>query len=120
VLRSGSRSHVAADDVLEGAPELIVEVTTDSSSFDLQVKRRVYERQGVREYVVWRTQDGEIDWFVLRQSSYERLEPESNGILKSVMFPGLWIQAKQRREPLMRALLDTLREGLASTKGVRQ
>src|SRR5215510_12464605 len=50
----GGHARVSDDDYLEGSPELIVEVAASSASYDLHVKREVYLRNGVQEYVVWR------------------------------------------------------------------
>lgn len=77
------------DDYLLGAPELIVEIARSSVSRDLHQKKRAYERNGVREYIVWRTQDVAIDWFQLRDGAYVRREPDANGIIESEVFPGL-------------------------------
>ncbi|MCU0875927.1 MAG: Uma2 family endonuclease, partial [Pirellulaceae bacterium] len=62
-----------------GAPELIVEVAASSVSYDLHDKLRVYRRNGVREYVVWRVGDRAIDWFALREDRYERLALNAEG-----------------------------------------
>ena len=58
---------------IEGAPELVAEVATSSASIDLNAKFQVYRRNRVREYIVWRTIDGEIDWFIWHQGEYQRL-----------------------------------------------
>ena len=52
----GGQSRVSEDGYIEAAPELIVEVAATSSSIELHDKLRAYRRNGVREYVVWRTQ----------------------------------------------------------------
>jgi Uma2 family endonuclease len=39
--------------LLEGAPELIVEIAASTASYDLHDKLRAYRRNGVREYLVW-------------------------------------------------------------------
>ena len=51
---------------LEGVPDLVVEVAASSASYDLHDKRRVYERAGVPEYLVWRILEGEFDWLRLQ------------------------------------------------------
>ena len=38
-----------------------------------------------------RTEDGEIDWFVLEGSVYVKQVPDAAGLLKSRVFPGLWL-----------------------------
>ena len=87
----GGQARISQDDYLEGAPELVAEVASSSASYDLHVKLHVYRRSGVREYLVWRVLDRQIDWFVLREGQYEALAPGSDGILKSTVFPGLWL-----------------------------
>ena len=74
---------------IDGQPQLIVEVAASSVSYDLHDKMRAYRRAGVREYVIWRVLDEAIDWFVLRDSEYLRLEPDEHGVVESAVFPGL-------------------------------
>ena len=89
---SGS-SRVDSDGYLEGPPELTVEVSASSVSYDLHQKLDVYRRTGVREYLVLRAEDAAVDWFVLRRGDYERLVPDAAGVLRSEVFPGLWLDA---------------------------
>ncbi len=77
------------DDYLKGAPELVVEIARSSVSRDLHQKKRAYERNGVLEYLVWRTEDGAIDWFQLRDGTYVQRTPDAAGIIESEVFPGL-------------------------------
>lgn len=45
--------HLVAADGLHGAPDLIIEILSPSSvRYDLEIKRGVYERHGVKEYWV--------------------------------------------------------------------
>lgn len=74
---------------LLGAPELIVEVANTSHSRDLHQKKAAYERNGVREYIVWRTQDKALDWFQLADGAYVPRQPGDDGIIESAEFPGL-------------------------------
>jgi Uma2 family endonuclease len=83
------RARLNADGYLEGAPEFVVEVAASSAAYDLHAKMRSYERAGVHEYVVWRTVDGAIDWFELRDGTYRRVEPFADGFTESVVYPGL-------------------------------
>jgi hypothetical protein len=55
----------------------------------------MYRRNGVREYVVWRTYDEEIDYFVLRGDRYVRLASDDDGVYRSRAFPGLWLAARR-------------------------
>ncbi len=58
---------------MSGAPGLAAEISVSSIPIDLNVKLPIYRRNGVREYLIWRVPDREIDWFVLRGTEYERL-----------------------------------------------
>ena len=77
------------DDYVNGAPELIVEIAGSSRARDLHQKKRAYEGAGVREYIVWRTQEKAIDWFVLRDGKYAALVADEAGLIESAEFPGL-------------------------------
>jgi Uma2 family endonuclease len=110
----GGQSSISDDDFLEGAPELIVEIAASSASYDLHDKRRAYARNGVREYLVAQTYDRRVDWFVLREGVYETLQPDEQGILRSEVFPGLWLQPAALWAGDLTTLLAALQEGLAS------
>src|SRR5206468_1136181 len=80
---SGGRVVISPDDYIEGSPELVSETSSSSASFDLHTKLRVYRRNRVLEYIVWRVLDKAIDWFALHGTQYDRLLPGSDGILRS-------------------------------------
>ena len=61
----GGQSRVTADGYVEGAPELVAEVSASSVSFDSNDKLEVYGRHGVKEYIVWLVLDRAVDWFFL-------------------------------------------------------
>ncbi len=111
---AGGRSHVAADDYLEGAPELIAEIAASSASYDYHVKRHVYRRNGVREYLIWRVDDGAIDWFSLEDGEYVALPADEAGVIRSKVFPGLWLAAGDLLAGNLAAVLATLQQGLQS------
>src|SRR6266545_2568429 len=67
----GGQARISADDYLEGAPEFVAEVAASSVSIDLHTKSQIYQRSGVREYLVWRVWEQAVDWFVLRAGQYE-------------------------------------------------
>ncbi|MBN9119946.1 MAG: Uma2 family endonuclease [Planctomycetes bacterium] len=87
----GGRSRITPDRYVEGGPELIVEVANTTADEDLGPKRDLYRKFGVREYIVWRVGDRALDWFVLRSGVYWPLAPGSDGIVRSEVFPGLWL-----------------------------
>jgi len=98
-----------------GAPELVAEVSGSSAGIDLNRKFEVYRRNQVREYVVWRTYDEALDWFVLRGQDFVRLEADpADGFLKSISFPGLWLDATSLVNRELAKVLAALARGTAS------
>ena len=110
----GGASKVDADGYIEGAPELIVEIAASTMSYDLGAKLNAYRRNGVREYIVHRTYDGEIDWFILRDDQYERLVPDGQGVIRSEVFPGLWLKPQAMAAGRLGEVLAAAQEGIAS------
>ena len=88
-VRDGGTSRSTPDGYLEGPPELVVEIAASSVSRDLHSKKHVYRRAGVREYVVLRLLDAELDWFEIQGGDYVCRQPDPDGIIESVQFPGL-------------------------------
>ena len=76
----------------------------------------MYRRHGVREYIVWRVLENAIDWFVLRDGHYEPLYTDETGVLRSEVFPGLWLDALALIRGDMTTVLKVLAEGLASNE----
>jgi len=110
---AGGRSCRSADGYLEGPPELVIEVAASSVSYDLHQKLGTYRRNGVPEYLVHRVDDGEVDWFVLERGVYVRQQPAADGLLKSLQFPGLWLDVPALLREDLRALRQAIERGLA-------
>jgi Uma2 family endonuclease len=110
----GGQAHISADDYIEDAPEFVAEVTASSVSIDLHTKFQIYQRNGVREYLVWRVLERAVDWFVLRSGQYERLVPDTQGVLRSEVFPGLWLNTAALLRGDIAGVLATVQQGLAS------
>ena len=110
----GGRAHIDEDDYVAGPPELVAEVAVSSVSYDLHEKFRAYQRNGVREYVVWRVQDAAIDWFVLREGRFEKMQADAAGILKSEVFPGLWLDPAALIRGDLARVMAVVQEGLVT------
>jgi Uma2 family endonuclease len=74
-----------------GAPELIVEVASSSRNRDTGPKARLYERMGVREYIVGLVKKEQVSWKELIDGKFQAIKPDSDGIIRSRFFPGLWL-----------------------------
>jgi Uma2 family endonuclease len=90
-LEQGGQSIITADDYIEGAPELVVEIAGSSASYDLHDKLQVYQGNGVQEYLVVQTYSGQIDWLYLQDGRYMALVRDQDGVFRSRQFPGLWL-----------------------------
>ena len=110
----GGQAKISEDGFLEGAPELVAEVSSSTVSIDLNQKLNVYRRNGVCEYMVWRVLDRQIDWFELRDGDYIRLEPGEDGIYRSRIFLGLWLDPEAMVRDDTAAVLETLQRGTTS------
>jgi len=91
---AGGQSRIDDDAFVQGAPELVVEVAHSSVSRDLHAKKRVYERAGVREYIVWRIEEAAIDWFALVDGAFVARQPDAGGVIESAVFAGLRLDVK--------------------------
>jgi Uma2 family endonuclease len=116
LLIDGGQARISSDDYIEGAPELIVEIAASSAAYDLYDKKRAYRRNGVREYLVWRVYDRQLDWFSLEAGEYIKLEPDNDSIIRSQAFPGLWLATSQLLSGKMNEVLAVLQQGLNSAE----
>lgn len=110
----GGQARVDEDGYISGAPELAAEVARSSVSIDLHAKLHAYRRNGVREYIVWRIEDQAIDWFVLREGRYEPLAAGADGLYRSEVFPGLWLDAAALLRGELLIVFQTVQRGLDS------
>ena len=108
----GGNSRISDDDYIEGAPELVVEIAASSASYDLNDKLNVYRRNGVQEYIVWQIYENRLDWLSLQEGRYIALEPDEMGIIRSQVFPGLWLAVNALREGNLTEVLVVLQQGL--------
>ena len=109
-IEKGGQSIISEDGYVEGAPELIVEIAASTVSIDLHGKLKAYRRNQVQEYVVWRVDDNEIDWFRLKDEKYIKLQADENGIIKSEIYPGLWLDVTALLKGDLVKVLDVLKQ----------
>jgi len=87
----GGGAYFDKDGCVLGTPEFVAEVAASSASYDLNIKRELYLRNRVAEYVVWLVNDNRLLWFELHGNEYQEKRVDSDGIYRSVVFPGLWL-----------------------------
>ena len=112
----GGNSYISADDYLEGSPELVVEIAASTASYDTTLKKNIYRRNGVKEYIIWRVDDEEIDWFAWEEGEYVSLEKDKNGVIESRFFGGLRLNVDAILSDDLAKVLNDLQKGLKSKK----
>ena len=92
-----------------------MEISGSSVSIDLNSKFQAYRRNGVREYIVWGVYDKAIDHFVLENGQYI-LRPTEDSVIRSRVFPGLWIESSASIRRDRATALAVLQSGVARTE----
>ena len=109
----GGQARVVGGYVV-GPPELVIEVGKSSKWKDLGPKKDDYEKAGVLEYLFVGLEPDEVRWFVRREGKFEAMAAGANGIYRSEVFPGLWLDPKALFGEDLNELIATLEQGLAT------
>lgn len=112
-IETGGSSTISENGYIEGAPELVAEIATSSAAIDLGAKQNAYRRNRVQEYLVWQTFENRFSWFRLQAEEFVLIEPDADGIIRSSVFPGLWLAVPALLAGRMMEVLDVLQAGIA-------
>jgi Uma2 family endonuclease len=112
----GGQTTLSWDGYIEGAPELVVEIAASSAAIDTGSKKQAYRRNGVLEYIVWQSFENQLEWFCLVDGEYSLLQPDPEGIIRSRVFPGLWLAIDALLSNNMQHVLAVLQQGLQSAE----
>ncbi len=88
------RAPIITKDAIEGAPDLVVEIVSESTRrYDFGKKRQVYEEAGVPE--IWLVDFERQQVMVVRKVGQRyRSETKSEGIFRSQVLKGFWLQVE--------------------------
>lgn len=111
----GGQARVTEKGIV-GAPEFVAEVAYSTASIDLHRKRDDYERAGVREYLVVLPADGTVVGFTRGRAGFKPNDVGADGIWRSRVFPGLWLDPAGLFGESPRPLDAALKLGLADPK----
>jgi Uma2 family endonuclease len=100
--------------MVEGSPELLVEISHSTASIDLHEKFDLYQKARVQEYLIVLLKSREIRWHRLVRNKYQLIKPDDNGVYHSRVFPGLWLDVKALFADDIAKVLATLQLGIAS------
>ena len=73
-------------------------------------------RHSILEYLVVLTHERRVVWFVLRDGGYAELAADTAGIIRSEVFPRLWLNVAALWNRDLAALLATVKQGIASSE----
>lgn len=109
----GGQSRVEGN-LAAGAPELAIEISDSSRARDLGSKLHLYEQSGVREYMVVLLRAKEIVWRELAKSRFRKLAADAEGVWRSHVFPGLWLDPEALWAREMGRVFAVLQQGIAT------
>jgi hypothetical protein len=108
----GGQSRETEDEFIAGAPEWLGEIAHSRVAIALHQKREDYRRAGVLEYLVLCVAEQQLRWFDFRRR--REIRPDPQGILKSRVFPGLWIDGPALLQRSSKRLIEVVQQGLDS------
>ncbi len=108
----GGQTRTTRDQYVEGAPELVAEIAHSSRAIDFHAKKDEYAASGVLEYIVLSVKDRVLKWFDLKRGV--ELPQGPDGVLRSQVFPGLWVDPSAVFAKDAARLAGVLDEGLRS------
>ena len=114
--RVGGNSRISEDDYIEGVPELIAEIAASSASYDMSAKLNAYRRNRVQEYIFLQIYENRLDWFRLQEGRYVSFEPDAEDVIRSQIFPGLWLSVAALQEGNLAEVLAVLQQGLQTAE----
>lgn len=88
-ISEGRKSEIIKDRI-EGAPDLVIEILSPSNAYyDLRQKKDIYEKYGVKEYIIIDPIQENADLYVLKDSTYYlQQKAQKNELLNSVLLKG--------------------------------
>jgi len=84
-------------DRIAGAPDLIIEILSPSNAYyDLRQKKDIYEKYGVKEYIIIDPIQENADLYILKDNVYYlHQKAEKKEVLNSLILPGFFIDLKR-------------------------
>jgi len=110
----GGRSRTTDDEYVAGPPELVAEVAYSTRAIDFHAKKSDYATHGVLEYLVVSLRDGVVKLFDLAADKV--VAPAADDLLRSRVFPGLWIDEDALLARDASRLAAALEKGMASVE----
>jgi Uma2 family endonuclease len=97
-----------------GAPEFLAEVCVSRTAYDLHQKLKLYREAGVKEYLAVLMREGEVRWHRRVGKRFKVVPLPADGLHRSAVFPGLWLDAAALLAGDLARVLAVLQQGLGS------
>jgi Uma2 family endonuclease len=104
------------DEILDHAPDLVIEIAASSAAYDLHVKMNAYQRSAAPEYVVFLVYERETVWFAWQDGVYHQRTPDQQGIIRSQVFPGLWLDTARFWADDSTGVANVVRRGMKTKR----
>ncbi|WP_297041788.1 Uma2 family endonuclease [Thermosynechococcus sp. OHK43] len=85
-----------------------------SAAYNRHDQLRGNRRNGVQAYLLWCPRDRQIHWFCLEAGEYPSLPADTEGIIGSRHFPGLWLAPEALLVHELGTVLRGLQQGMAT------
>ncbi|MGL4401924.1 MAG: Uma2 family endonuclease [Luteolibacter sp.] len=108
LMRANGQAYVDSDGYISGVPEFVAEIAASTASYDLHQKKRTYLRAGVLEYLVWLADENRLIWWQLKDDEFVEIPADDEGLITSVVFPGLVIDSSALTSGNLTAALERL------------
>ncbi|MDB5029597.1 Uma2 family endonuclease [Mucilaginibacter sp.] len=91
---SEQRKAELVKNVIEGAPNLVIEILSPSNAYyDLRQKKDIYEKYGVKEYIIIDPVQENADLYALKDGSYQLPQKvQKHETLNSILLQGFSIE----------------------------
>src|SRR5579862_7919874 len=114
--QNGGSAAVNEEGYLDGPPEFVAEISASTKSLDMHKKLEKYRSARVQEFFDWQTEERAWSWFQLVNGAYVPLAADKNGIVRSRILPGLWLDTKALLKFDSAKVLRVLQRGLKSAE----
>jgi len=108
----GGQSRTTEDEYIAGPPELVAEVAHSTRALAFHGKKDDYTAYRVLEYLVLSLRDRVLKLFDLERG--REIAVAEDGVIRSLVFPGLWIDREALFAKDAIRLTATIERGLAS------
>ena len=112
----GGKTRLDEKGCIVGPVEFAAQIAASSAALDLGKRLQAYCNEGVQEYLVWCTKSETVHWFHLLNGQYVPFVPDQDGVIRSRVFPGLWLDADALLKGDSKQLLTVLKRGMKSAE----